>query len=118
MGKPLIGPAIGAASGGKMLGGVVYHDFLPGDGIEISMAITPRCVTRGTIRAVLHYPFAQLGCRWVLVRTPPDHKAALRLAEGVGFERCGLMPEFYAPGRDAVLLVMQARTYQRRYRVR
>lgn len=107
--------AIGVARDGALVAGVIYHNFLPDyRGIEISMAATSaRWATRGVIRALLAYPFEQLGCRWVLTCIPHKNEPALKLNKGLGFVQRGVLPDFYDVKRHAVLMTMPARVFAR-----
>lgn len=105
--------AIGVARNGEVIAGVIYHNFIPDyRGIEISMAATsPRWATRENIKALLAYPFEQLGCRWVMTCTPHTNERALKFNKGIGFVQRGVLPDFYDHKRHAVLMTMPARTY-------
>ena len=107
--------AIGVARDGELIAGVIYHNFIPDyRGLEISMASSsPRWATRRTIRALLSYPFEQLGCRWVLTCTPHKNEAALRVNRALGFVQRGVLPDFYDAKKHAVLMTMPARGYAR-----
>lgn len=106
MGKLRDFAAIGVADdGGALVAGCLYHNFIPAyAGLEISFAASsPRWAQRGIIRACLHYPLVQLGCRRVTTVIPSDNARAIRFNLGLGFVREGTLRHFYAPKRHAVV---------------
>lgn len=109
--------AIGMEEGGALIGGAVFHNYVPEwGGIEMSVHVaTPHAMQRGAVRAALGYCFVQLRCRWVLVKTAHTNERALRLAKGLGFVQRGVLPDFFAPRAHAVFLTMTARCYERRF---
>lgn len=79
--------AIGFVDGEGVLSvGFVYHDWNPeAEAIEISAAaISPRWATRGAVRLAFGYPFEQLGCQLVYVRTTPENRAVRRCMSALG----------------------------------
>lgn len=85
--------AIGVASDdGKILGVAIYHNFSNND-VEITfVTATPRWATSGIVRAILHYPFIQLGVKRMTAVTNKSNKKARKLLEGVGFKLEGVHP--------------------------
>jgi RimJ/RimL family protein N-acetyltransferase len=107
--------ALGVASDGVLIAGMVYHNCYPSYGVgEASIAATsPRWATRGVIRALLHVPFRQFGWRRLTAMTRHDNRAAERLLTGIGFKREGAAREFFgsAPKVHGVVYGMLAREY-------
>jgi RimJ/RimL family protein N-acetyltransferase len=98
--------AIGVADdAGALVAGCLYHNYIPDyAGLEISFAASsPRWAKRGVIRALLHYPLVQLGCRRVTTVIPSDNTRAIRFNLGLGFTREGTLRHFYAHKRHAVV---------------
>jgi RimJ/RimL family protein N-acetyltransferase len=95
---PLARPlnAIGiASSDGDILGVAIYHNFMQYD-IEFSLVTaTPRWATPGNIRAILHYPFIQLGVKRMTARTAKSNKRARKMLEGIGAKLEGVHPYAY-----------------------
>lgn len=91
-------------SEGKLIAGIVYHNFDPdAEIIEISGAsVTPRWLTRSVIARMYQYPFLECGCQMVVQRTPLDDERLLRqLASGnYSFIK---VPRMFGRDRDGVL---------------
>lgn len=92
------------SAGYRVLAGVVYHDFAP---VAKTMAMTiasesPLFATRGTIKALLHYPFVQQDCFKVWATTPLTNKRAQRFLSKVGFKREGILRHQFGPKKHAV----------------
>jgi RimJ/RimL family protein N-acetyltransferase len=86
--------AIGVAdAAGQLVGGVVYHNYSPiTRNIELSFAsTTPKWLTRSLIRALLSYPFDQLGCNRITGVTPRRATSARRFLDKFGFKREGVV---------------------------
>lgn len=109
--------AIGIASGDRLLAGIVYHDYQAAYGtIQLSMAAeSPMWARRETIRALLHYPFRQLGVFKAWTATPHDNDAALRVNEHIGFKREGTLAHHFGRKRHCVVCRMFATDYTRLY---
>lgn len=76
---------------GTPVGGVVYHQWQPiFRTIDLSFAAdTPRWLTPALVRALLSYPFDDLGCQRVTALTPKRNRRARRFLEKFGFKREG-----------------------------
>lgn len=109
VGEAGFGPCrgIGLAVEGKLIGGVVYHAYLEKyRSVHLSMAATsPRWATPGTVRALLSYPFRDLGCVRVTMTIDRRNRRARRLAEGLGFKLEGVMRKGFGKA-DAVIYGM------------
>lgn len=76
---------IGIHQDGRMLAGIVFHNY-DGNSIEISMAADdPRWCTRQIVRDVLGWPFKQLGVRRMQVTILKRNKKARKFVERLGF---------------------------------
>jgi len=111
---------IGNEETGRMYAGIVFHDHQPEcQNVQISMASdSPLWATRGTIRALLHYPFVQLGCYMAWTLIPVGNERAIRINEKVGFERKSIVPHAYGPKKHAVIYQMRACDYARVFGVK
>ena len=89
--RPLTAIGI-ASSDGQVLGVAVYHDFSHNDVQITFVTATPRWATPGNFRAILHYPFFQLGVKRMTAVTSKSNKKARKLLEGVGFKHEGTHP--------------------------
>lgn len=87
--------AIGVALKGEIVAAAVYHDYRP-PSIEVTfVTTTPRWASRSNIKAILHYPFVQLGCKRVTAITPEDNTQARAFLERLGFQKEGVHPNVY-----------------------
>ena len=100
---PLCRPlsAIGMADkAGNIIGVAIYHNYRHND-IEITFVTsTRRWATKGTVRALLHYPFEQLGVQRMTAITNKSNKKARKLLSGLGFLLEGTHP-YAAKGKTA-----------------
>ena len=91
--------AIGVVSdrnGGQFVAGLLFHDYGKvgtGGKIEVSMAAeSARWAQKGIIRALLSYPFVQLGCHVLIATTSLGNKRTRKFLTGLGFEERGTIP--------------------------
>lgn len=102
-----LGSAIGIAKDGVLICGVVYNNFHKGrHGNTVGMTIfasSPKWINRGTLRALFHYPFVQLGCVRVTALTAKRNKRARRFLEGLGFQLEGVSRKAFDGRMDAMI---------------
>lgn len=85
--------AIGIASSyGEALGVAIFHNFRQHDIDVTFVAATPRWATPGNVRAILHYPFVQLGVKRMTATTSKNNHRARKLLIGLGFRLEGTHP--------------------------
>tara|TARA_R110000764_G_scaffold160377_2_gene247886 strand:- start:208 stop:633 length:426 start_codon:yes stop_codon:yes gene_type:complete len=97
--RPLTSIGI-ASSEGKILGVAIYHNFRQND-VEITfITTTPRWATLGNIKALLYYPFIQLGVQRMTAITKKSNKQARKFLSGIGFLLEGTHP-YAANGKTA-----------------
>lgn len=109
---PYVG--IGVVRGAQLVAGVLYHGYVPEFGtIEVSIAAdTPRWISRQRVSLILGYPFRQLGCGRVTAAIMSSNSRSIRLCEGLGFKREGLLRRGF--GRDdAVVLGLLREEWER-----
>lgn len=95
--------AIGFVRGHALCAGAVFTNYR-GHDIELSFAAAdPRWARRGSLRAVFHYPFRQLGCARVTAVTGRANARARRLTAGLGFTLEGVIRRGL-DGRDDALV--------------
>lgn len=96
---------IGLTNGSEMLAAMIVHDYVPAfRNCQITFAAaSPKWATKSSIRALLRYPFEQLGCRRVTTIIPARNVRAIRFNEGIGFKREGVI-RFGAGDQDEVIL--------------
>lgn len=99
--------AIGVRRGDKLIAGFVYNHYL-GHQIEVTVAsVDPRwSLRRDIVRALFIYPFVQLGVTRLTCTVSVFNKKAIKLAEGLGFRREGLLRRGYDGVNDAYLYAM------------
>ncbi len=102
--------AIGATRDEQTLcAGVVFNDY-SGHNIEITLASEGK-LTRGAIRGIYHYAFAQVGAGRVTARARRSNKVMRELLPRFGFiPDCGGQPmkNYYGPNKadDAFVFVL------------
>lgn len=109
---PYVG--IGVVQGAQLVAGVLYHGYSPEFGsIDVSIAAdTPRWISRQRVSLILGYPFRQLGCGRVTAAIMSSNSRSIRLCEGLGFKREGLLRRGF--GRDdAVVLGLLREEWER-----
>lgn len=109
--------AIGVSIDGKPVAGVVYSDYVEEFGtMQLSMAAdTPRWAGKGVIRALLHYPFEQVGINKLWTSTLATNERALKFNKGVGFTREAILRHQFGRKNHAVICSMLANEYRKRY---
>ena len=109
--------AIGVVCASGKGAGIVYHDYQARYGnIQLSMAAdSPLWATKGTIKALLHYPFKQLRVWMVWTITPVENERALKVNQHIGFKRKPLVPHVFGPGKHAYISQMLYPRYVQLY---
>jgi RimJ/RimL family protein N-acetyltransferase len=93
--------AIGVALHGQIVAAAVFHDYRP-PSIEVTfVTTTPRWASRSNIKAILHYPFCQLGCKRVTAVTAEHNRPARAFLERLGFSQEGVHPDVYDDSASA-----------------
>lgn len=102
---------------GNPVAGVVFHDYQKNFAtMQISMAATsPRWASRSTIRALLAYPFLQIGINKVWTATAHTNARALKFQKGIGMTQEGVMRHQFGPKIHAVMHGLTRTEYERRY---
>src|SRR6267378_1398954 len=89
--------AIGVADEGNLLAVAAFDNFRRAPSgaalnIECSIAAdSPRWITRSTVRAILSYPFCQLGVQRVTAFVQEKNKRSIKFLNGIGFVREGFI---------------------------
>lgn len=109
--------SIGVESNGKLVAGVVYHDYQPAfESIQISMAAdSPVWARKEIIASLLDYPFNQLGCWMVFTLTPIDNDLAIRVNQHIGIEKKTVLPHAFGRKRHGVLCQMLRPAFLEKY---
>lgn len=79
---------MGVIKDGKLIAGVVYHNFAPeAEVIELSAAAVNRLwLTRPVMKAMFSYPFDELGCQMAVLRVSELNTTMVRIALAYGFK--------------------------------
>tara|TARA_R110000744_G_scaffold340607_1_gene445860 strand:- start:3386 stop:3820 length:435 start_codon:yes stop_codon:yes gene_type:complete len=100
--RPLTAIGVTTQGGDEIMAVAIYNNFRDCD-IEISFAAsTPKWATRGNIRAMLSYPFVQLGVKRLSAITTKKNKRCRKLLTGLGFRQEGAHPFAGGDGATAI----------------
>jgi hypothetical protein len=121
---PEFGPsvAIGVESGdGKSLyAGMVYHNWDARNRVmTFTLAsVNPRWATPPNVRALLSYPFQQLGCTKLMAIIPNDNGRSLRLASvnlgnGVRFKKEATLRHQFGRNRHGIVVSLMDDEWRR-----
>ena len=87
----------------KIMAVAIYNNYRHDSDIEVSfVAATPRWATQGNIRAILSYPFVQLGVKRLSAITTKKNKRCRKLLIGLGFKQEGVHPYAGENGATAI----------------
>jgi RimJ/RimL family protein N-acetyltransferase len=108
---------IGLVLGDRLIAGFVYHDYIPRfETIVMTMAAdSPVWARPETIRALLSYPFEQLGCFKIRVVIALDNERSLKNNRHIGFKQEGVLVHEFGKGRHAVVMRMLKPTFENLY---
>ncbi len=100
--------AIGVGRDGYLVGGALFTNYRPcPDGGDIEVWCAGKgWLSRRVIRAILSYPFLQLGCHRLTALTPKSNKPSRHLLEGLGFTLEGVARQGFGPRSHACLYSM------------
>lgn len=77
----------------RIMAVAIYNNYRYDSDIEVSfVSATPRWATQGNIRAMLFYPFGQLGVKRLSAITTKSNKRCRKLLTGLGFKQEGVHP--------------------------
>ena len=99
--------AMGFVVNGKLVAGVVYHNWNPESGvIELSAAsLTREWLNKDRLAAIFDYPFSF--CRMVLTRQSEHNRRALRIWRSLGGKEYRI-PDLRGPGEAEVIFTLSA----------
>lgn len=91
--------AIGAVKNGKIIAGVVYHNYRPPYNIEMSIAsISPKWATKRNLGHFFRYPFNQLGLPRVTAIVSAKAESVQKFLERLDFIKEGEMRNAHPDG--------------------
>lgn len=105
--------AVGFLDGeGKLVAGVVYHQYQPEQGVmEISAASTCRnWLNRARLAEIFDYPF-RIGCRLVVARIGEHNARARRIWRSLGSDEY-VIPALRSPQEAEVIYVLSAENWR------
>jgi hypothetical protein len=91
--------ALGVVRRGKLVGGVVYHNYVEHD-IQVSIAVDGASFMPW--RGLFAYPFGQLGCSRITAMIGRKNKKSRKIAEALGFKLEGVHPKGLDGQQDAM----------------
>lgn len=105
--------ALGVMNKGKLIAGVVYHDWQPAfRTIQVSCAAeSPRWAMRGIMAEILEYPYRQLGVNRIVSITAGDDERTRRFLEGIGMTLEGVGVEGFGE-KDAAFYRLLKREWE------
>jgi RimJ/RimL family protein N-acetyltransferase len=90
--------SIGVAHKGHIVAVAVFNNFRPPN-IEITFVTSsPRWATKNAVRAILRYPFLELGCKRVTAIIEATNQPARAFLCRLGFKLEGIHPDVFPSG--------------------
>lgn len=90
--------SIGVAHRGKIVAAAVFNNYRPPN-IEVTFVTTsPRWASPGAVKAILKYPFTQLGCKRVTAIIEAKNQPARAFLCRLGFKLEGIHPDALPSG--------------------
>ena len=98
---------LGFYDGGRLIGGLVYHNYRPGCDIWWTIYTADRrWCNRRILRLIFALAFAALGCRRINLLVSRGNIRCLNFVEKLGFKREGLLRAYRPDGGDCFILGM------------
>lgn len=99
--------ALGIVRRGRLVAGVVFHNYRPGIDIEVSIAaVHPSWALPQTMQRLFDYPFVQLGVPRLSCIIGRKNKRCRKFAEGFGWRLEGVSRKNYDGKQDACIYGM------------
>lgn len=93
--------SIGVAHKGKIVAAAVFNNYRPPN-VEVTFVTTSsRWASPGAVRAILRYPFIQLGCKRVTAVIEATNQPARAFLCRLGFKLEGEHPDVFPSGAAA-----------------
>lgn len=90
--------SIGVAHKGEIVAVAVFNNYRPPN-IEITfVATSPHWASPGAVRAILSYPFIQLGCKRITATIEATNQPARAFNLRLGFKLEGVHPDVFPSG--------------------
>lgn len=88
---------------GDLVAGLAFHDFKGDVGAVTIYAESPRWCTREHLAEMFGYVYDKMNMKYLYVTTPSKNERALKLANGVGFKKDGVLRKCGVDGDDLIL---------------
>lgn len=113
--RPIV--AIGIADGAaeRLYGVALYSGHTPSNVDFGLITVSRRWATKGTVRAILYYPFVQLNVRRMTALTLKKNRHARKVLEKFGFRHEGVHPYAFPNGGTAISYGMYRETAMERW---
>jgi RimJ/RimL family protein N-acetyltransferase len=99
--------ALGVVRHGKLVAGVVFHNYRPGVDMEVTIAASsPLWMLPNTLRRLFDYPFEQLKVPRLTCVIGKKNKRCRKMAEGIGWRLEGTSRKNYDGVQDAIIYGM------------
>jgi hypothetical protein len=109
IGAPMIPPytALGFLDrSDRLAAGFVFYGCVPGGNVDMAVAARG-LLTRGTLRAVAHYAFEQLGAARITCRPPASYDRAIGILKRVGFVQETVCKGWYGADNAVQLRILK-----------
>ncbi len=101
--NPITDICIARVKEGRLLGGVLFTNYT-GHSIAIHTAsFEPRWINRDLLWITFHYPFVQLGCKYIFGQVALSNKQALAFDLNLGFKVVAEIDDVFADGGVSVV---------------
>ena len=98
---------MGISLNGKLIAGIIFNDLRPNVDVWLTIYSTDkRWCNRRVLRTVFNLAFEKMGCRRVSLFVSKDNEASIKLVEGLGFVREGLLRQYRENGSDCYVYGM------------
>ena len=98
---------IGIFLGGKLIAGIIFNDVRHGRDVWLTIYSTDkRWCNRRTLGAIFGLAFDIMDCKRVSLFVSKDNEPSIKLVEGLGFVREGLLRQYRDNGDDCFVYGM------------
>ncbi len=98
---------VGFMRGGRLIGGLIYHDCRPGRDVWWTLYTTDKhWCSKKVLRFIFALAFDFYRCRRISMLASIRNTACLKLAYRLGFKAEGVLKEFRDDGQDAVIMAL------------
>lgn len=103
---------VGFVRGGKLIGGLIYHDCRPGRDVWWTLYTEDKhWCTRKVLRFIFSVAFDYFGCRRISLLTGINNIKCIKLAYKLGFRAEGVLREYGDDGTDTVIMALHKQQF-------